>query len=289
MKKTSLIFTTLILASIAFISSCTKDTTPPSMNFKGGTGYTSADVTIPAGTELKIGINAQSGSSKLTSFAIKSTFNNITDPLWDTTFSTDTFNRDFYITVPNVGDTRLTFTVTDKDGQTDELAFVVTVTAVNDINTYTEVLLGSYDNSSYGSSFASADGSVYMMADAKANAAKVDWLYYYGVTNLATLAAPDDASAATIFNGATNGLPTWTVRNPTRFSLVSGGAVWDNILTSADIAALATNTTETKVNQLQVGDIVAFKTASNKLGLLKISDITGTSAGTIKYDAKVQK
>lgn len=287
MKRFSILFAVVITA-MAFFASCTKDTTPPTINFLGGAGYTSSDATIDAGSDVKIGITAQSGTAKLSSFVIKATHNNVSVTVYDTTFSTDTYTRDFTITIDDLGETRLTFTVTDKDGESAETSLVITANQVDNISSYTQKILGSYNNATIGSSFASADGTVYMMADARTNSSKVDWLYFYGATNLATLAAPDDAVAATIFNG-TNGLQTWTTKNATRFRLVSEGAVWDNILTAADIAAIATNTTESKVSDLSVGNIVAFKTADNKLGLIKVTEITGTSAGTITYDVKVQK
>lgn len=286
MKKINLLIATLILASLAIVTSCKKDKTPPTITFKGGTGYTSSDITIDQGATLTFGITAQSGSSKLQELKIVATSNNTPQTLLDSTFSADTFSNDFSIMFSSVGQSRLTFTITDKDGQTAEVALVVT--SVEAISTYTQKILGSYGNLTIGSSFASADGTVYKMADALTNASKIDWLYFYGNSDLATLAAPDDADAATIFTG-TNGLANWAVRNSTRFRLVSEGAVWDNILLSSDIAAIATGTTATSVMQLAVGDIVAFKTAGNKLGVLKVSDISGTSAGTITYDVKVQK
>lgn len=287
MRKTTFILA-LLISGIAFISSCTKDTTPPTINFLGGAGYTSSDATIDAGSSVKIGITATSGTAKLASLEIEAVHNNTPVQLYDTTFSSDTYSRDFTFTVDEVGETKLIFTITDKDGETAEVFLTITANAVNNIVTYTEKILGSYDNSAYGSSFASVDGTVYKIADASANSAKIDWMYFYGVSNQATIAAPDDADAATIFTG-TNGLQNWTTKNATRFRKVTEGAVWDNITTSADIAALATNTTETKANQLLVGNIVAFKTVSNKLGLIKITDIETGGAGSIKYDVKVQQ
>jgi len=287
MKKINLLIATLVLSSIAFITSCTKDTNPPTINFKGGATYTSTDVSVDAGTTLTFGINAQSGSAKLQNLKIVATANNTPLTLVDTTFSSDTFNDDFSFQFPNAGETRMTFTITDKDNQTAEVSLTVTIEA--GVDAYTEKKLGSYGNNTVGSSFASADGSVYLMAEAKTNAAKVDWLYYYGgASNLATLAAPDDASAATVFTG-TNGLENWTVKNPTRFRFVSEGAVWDAIITSADIAAIATNTLDTKENKLETGNILAFKTAAGKLGVIKIGTIVTGSNGTITYDVKVQK
>jgi hypothetical protein len=287
MKKINLLFATIILASLAFLSSCTKDTNPPTINFKGGASYTSSDVTIDEGTVLTFGITAQSGSAKLSGLKIVATHNNTPLTLVDTTFSSDSFSDDFPFQFVSVGETKLTFTITDKDGQTADLSLTVTTNAAANIISYTEKKLGSYANSTLGSSFASADGSVYLMADAKTNAAKVDWLYYYGVADHATLAAPDDATAATVFTG-TNGLQNWSVKNATRFRLVSEGAVWDAILTPADIAAIAVNTTDTKENLIETGNILAFSTAAGKLGVIKIGAIVTGSNGTITYDVKVQ-
>jgi len=285
MKKISILLA-ILASGILFFTSCTKDTTDPTINFLGGAGYTSADATIAAGSDIKVGITAQSGSAKLSGLKIVATYNNIPQNLLDTTFSSDTFTRDFIITLNDLGETRLKLTIMDKDGGSAEASLVITV--VGAISTYTQKILGSYDNSTYGSSFASADGTVYKIKDARDNSTKVDWLYFYGVTNQATLAAPDDADAADIFDG-TNGLQTWAKRNATRFAKVTAGAVWDNINTAADIAAIATNTTLTKANMLEEGHIVAFKTEAGKLGLIKVGEIVAGGAGTITYDVKVQQ
>jgi hypothetical protein len=290
MKKISLFFV-ILLAGVTFLTSCTKDTTPPTINFLGGAGYTSTDATIDAGTDVKIGITAQSGTAKLETLEIVAIHNNTPVPVHTETIdaaSSESFTKDYTITIDEIGETKLNFTITDKDGETATVSLTITANQVDDVTTYTQKILGSYDNSTYGSSFASADGTVYKMADAKANSSKIDWLYFYGVSNQATLASPNDADAATIFDG-TNGLQTWATLNATGFRKVTEGIVWDNVTTSANIAAIATATTETKANLLQVGSIVAFKTAGNKLGLIKITEITGTGAGTITYDVKVQK
>jgi len=297
MKKIQLLAGLLLITGIGIFTSCKKDSTTedlsPSMNFVGGSGFISADANLAAGAVFQVGVNASANSTsktKLTNFKVVRTFNNIPYTVIDSTFSESNFNLQFTIVAYlEAGSERWTFTIKDKDGESKELAFVITtVGTASDITTFSDVVLGSYDNSTIGSSFASSTGVVYKIADAKTNAAKVDWLYYYGVTNLSTLAAPDDVAAATIFNSATNGLQTWSVRNATRFRLATEGAVWDNITTAADIAAIAINTTETFISQLEVGNIVVFKTAGNKLGILKIDGITAGKAGTITYTAKVQ-
>ncbi|MEI6750303.1 MAG: hypothetical protein ACOYMF_06610 [Bacteroidales bacterium] len=297
MRKIQLLAGLLLITGLGLFTSCKKDSTTedltPSINFIGGAGFVTGDVTKTVGELFYVGVNASANSTSgksLTNFKVVRTYDN-TPLTWDTTINTDNFNYQFQAYANALpGPERWTFTITDKDGQSKELTFeITTIGTASDIITYSDKILGSYDNATIGSSFASSTGAIYMMPDAKINATKIDWLYFYGVTNLATLAAPDDAAAATLFNNATNGLQTWSVLNATRFRLVTEGAVWDNITTAAQIAAIATGTTETKVNDLQTGNIVAFKTANNKLGVIAIGAITTGAAGTITYTVKVQK
>ena len=100
------------------------------------------------------------------------------------------------------------FQVTDANGQMKEISYTITtVLSSGPINTYSMTIMGA-QSSTTGSSFASSNGTVYNLADAKTNASKIDWLYFYGATLFATLAAPDDSAAATIFTDPTNGLAT---------------------------------------------------------------------------------
>jgi len=302
MKRLSLLFAILLMASVPFLTSCGTDeeTTDvkPTINFVGGAGFTAADVTLEAGENFKVGINAFSNTSskaKLTKFKVVRTFDNVPFTALDSTLSsTDVFNINIEaLAYPEAGSERWTFTITDKDGQSSEVSFNITTTAVigGPIVSYNQKILGSYDNLLYGSSFASSDGIVYTLTEAKANAAKIDWMYYYGgATNLATLVAPIDATASSVFSGV-NGPASWSVRNDTKLGIVTlpTGVTWDNITTDTEIITLATGLSATKANMLAVGNIVAFKTVTGKMGLIKIEAITGTTAGSITYSVKVQQ
>ncbi len=302
MKRINSFFAMLLIASVPFITSCATDEEPgdvkPTINFVGGAGFTSADVSLETNETIKVGINAftnASSKAKLNNFKIVRTFNNIPFTALDSTLSsTDSFSITLESSAyPEAGTERWTFTITDKDGESSEISFNVTTTAPTTgkpIKSYTQTILGSYDNSTYGSSFASADGTVYTLADAKANAAKIDWMYYYGATNMATIASPNDPTVLQIFTNS-NGPANWSVRNDTKFAKVTlpVGVTWDNITTDLEIIPLATGITETKANMLTVGQILAFKTVTGKMGLVKIDAITGTGAGTITYAAKVQE
>ena len=296
MRNLKLIACLVLLTSIGMLTSCSKDSTEdlkPTITFIGGAGFTDSDVTLNAGAPFKVGINATanvSSGKNLANLKIVRTFNNIPVTMLDSTLTLDNFSGSFTSNaVAVVGTERWTFTITDKDGQSNELSFnITTIATAGDITTYADVLLGSYDNATYGSSFASSTGVIYKIADAKLNSSKVDWIYFYGVSNLATLAAPDDADAATIYTGV-NGLSSWTTRNATKFMKVTTQVIWDNITDDSQITALAAASNLSKANLIQTGNILAFKTAAGKLGLIKINAITPGAAGSISYSVKVQK
>lgn len=293
MKKLTFFLAVLVMGTLPFITSCGTDDegTPPSIMFNAAPGYTASDVTVPANTQLKVGIIASSTSAKLTNMKITQTLNGTQTTIHDSTFSSDAYNIDFGINAPSQAlSVKFTFKITAADGESAEVSLSITTTA-GEITTYNQKILGSYENTTTGSSFASADGTVFSLADAKTNAAKVDWMYYYGSSsNLATLVAPIDATASSVFSG-TNGPANWTVRNDTKLGKVTlpTGVTWDNITTDAEIIPLASGLTDTKVNLLAVGQIVSFKTAAGKMGLIKVEAISGTTAGSITYAVKVQK
>lgn len=291
MKKTNLIIATLILTALSVFTSCSKDKTPPTINFKGGASYTSTDVTVDAGSVLTFGFNAQSGSAKLTRFQIVATSNNTPLNIVDTTFSTDTFSQDYSFQFADAGETRLTFTITDKDGQT--AALNLTVTTQSPINTYTAILLGGQLNPNLGSFYSSAHDSVMDLATARQNPSMVDLVYYYGTNNFASIVGTADNQLSLVPTFAE--CNSWTPTNATLLKLTSG-LDWSTILNGTNIDAAVTGLTDTHVNQLNVNDIVAFQTAStssnpNKKGLFKVLEINGTSGAdrSIKIEVKIKK
>jgi len=299
-KRLSIVFG-LLAAGMLMFTSCSDDSTEPgdinpSMTFVGGTGYTSGDVTLTTGTEFTVGINAFSSTesnAKLTNFKVTRVFGNKPEVVLDSTFNKDLFSIDMIFNAnAEVGTENFIFLITDKDGKTKELSFVVTTEAeivYGPINTFSMKILGAQGTTT-GSSFASIDGSVYNLADAKANAAKIDWLYFNFGTYHATLAAPDDAAAATVFTNPDNGLQEWAVKNPTRFKKVTDAIDWDNINDDAVIVAqTASGVTLTKVDNLAASDVLAFITSTGKKGLIKVNSISGTTAGTITISVKVQQ
>ena len=289
----------IVIFGAIMLNSCSKSDDPaptdltPSIAFVGGAGYTSGDATLEVNAAFKVGITAfsnTSSSAKLVKLAVTRVFNNI--PLTsDTVINVSTLNWNLNLTANSlVGAEKWYFKVTDKNNQTKEISFTITTVAPSGpINTFSMKILGAQGNTT-GSSFASIDGTIYNLADAKANASKIDWLYFYGATNLATLASPNDAAAAEVFNDETNGLLKWAVRNNTLFKKVAGTIDWENITTDEVIVAqTASGVTNTKINSLAANDVLAFIAASGKKGMIKVESITGTNNGSITISVKVQQ
>jgi hypothetical protein len=297
MKKLSVLILSIMLVGSAFLTSCSKSSTTtvngPNIHFLAGAGYISADQSVSISTPLKFGISAQQGDGKLKRFFVQRTFQGHTATVADSAISATSFTTDLITTAQALaGQEVWVFTIFDNNGGSEAVTLTITTTPVTTygpITSYTNTILGSWNNSSIGSSFASSNGNVYKLAEAKVNYTLIDWLYYYGATNHATIAAPDDAAAMTVFVG-TNGLSSWTHRNDTKFQKVVNAINWSSIQNDSLILIETSGASATSVTSLNVNDVLAFITEAGKKGLIKVTAITGLNdAGTITYDVKVQQ
>ncbi len=183
----------------------------------------------------------------------------------------------------------ITFTVIDADteGSKTESFQVAQPIVAGNINTYTAVLIGANANPTLGSFYATASNTVYSVSQAASNSASVDFVYFYGATNLATIASPDDADVTSVFPSVSG----WATRNATR--LVKSDITtsdFDAIADDAVIIEQAANISNgTKVNDLAVGDVFVFETVGSKFGIAKVSALTNGNDGSITIEVKVQE
>lgn len=300
MKKINLLFGVLVFAFGLFVAcSPDEDAVGPSISLVGSGGYIATDVTVAPGDDLPFKWTALKGDANLKTFTIFQDGNIV--PLWNTIEIPNAQNASYTaeatIAAPDeVGEYTYSFEVTDKNDLVANVDVTVTVEETGDpIVSYSDKILGSYDNNTNGSSFASIDGTVYTMANAKANSNKIDFVYFYGSSNGATIAAPSDADAATVYDGVTTGLATWSVRNATKFKATTITATqFDAMTNDLEIIAAVSGATATKANQLQLGSVVAFETAStsanaSKKGLFKVTNVATGAAGSITISVKVQE
>jgi hypothetical protein len=298
MKKYLLFFGAIVLFSATLlISSCTTDNTttdlPPTIEFVAGAGYISGNATLTVDSQFSIKVLAQSNvtsGTKLESMKITRVFNLSS---WDTTL---TFSETTYTLISSFfarsteGVEKIEFKVTDKDGQSATISLQITTQAgTTPINTFPMTILGSYQSAT-GSSFASIDGTVYTQAEAFANQAAIDFLYWWGASTNATIGAPDDPKANLVFTGP-NGLPNWTTKNATRFvETTVTVAEFDAINDGNVLATLAAGaTTLSHFGDLATDVVFGFKTQSGKFGLIKVINVNTGASGDITIDVKVQQ
>ncbi len=276
MKKISLaLFALLGLAVL--ISSCNKndDDTfgPPTLNFIGGEGYIDEDATIVEGSTFMVGVAASSNTESgkdLSTLRLTRTMDEIT--FVDTTFSLngDYVNIDFTFNAQTQGTGEvIEFVLTDKASQSATKLLTLTYEAASSaVTKYSGINIGSH-NDDFGSFYAAASNTVYNITDATANQASVDFLYYLGATNGATIASPADGDAATVYPA----LSDWTNKNATLFQSTDiTAAEFDAI---GDTYSFGDFTGDlSAITALEEGQVIMFKTWDEKLGLVKVSSIT---------------
>jgi hypothetical protein len=125
-----------LISVLGIVSSCEKDEgKKPNISYKTGGVYVSSDVALTPTSVLVVGINASKAEEEdpLVKFNISKSVNGGTST---TVFQTDlsgsegdSYSHDFIEVISgNVGDTnKYTFTVTNRDGLTNQLVLIVTV------------------------------------------------------------------------------------------------------------------------------------------------------------------
>ena len=197
MKKTIYFMGLLIMAGAMIMISCDKDDDTiipldltPIASFLGGGEYISDDATLSVNETFQVGIaaieNLISGK-KLESFVVIRTFNNVSTTVLDSSFSSAEFYWESAFnanTDTDGGEERWSFTVTDKDGEATELSFIITTEAGGfAVLSYSDLDMGSYDDSHFGSFMATITANVLKKAEAATVQALVDIAFYYGTNN----------------------------------------------------------------------------------------------------------
>jgi hypothetical protein len=126
----------VMFAMLVNLSSCEKDEGKlPNIAFKTGTGYTSADVSLPATTALTVGINASKAEDKdvLKTFDVSVSVDGATPtsingyPISLTSAQEDTYSVDLPFAAPPAGsNAKYSFTVTNRDGLVNTISLTVT-------------------------------------------------------------------------------------------------------------------------------------------------------------------
>jgi len=184
----------------------------------------------------------------------------------------------------------------DHDGA-EFTAKTITVTTVSPpARSYSATLLyAPLGNNESKTFFSTNTGLTYSMSDVLGSSEvisdDIDFGYYYGSTDMASLSAPSDYF---IYD-----LCAWSVKNATQFAATSLSSTdFSEIVTFADIDAAYDGGTDAGkiITELAEGDVIAFATdatkeGGSKKGVILIKTITGTDGegDNIEIDVLVQE
>ncbi len=262
---------------------------PPVITFTNG--INEASVNQGSSYEINGNIISEEGLSEVKYFKVTNVGE--TQIGQAVTSFTNANSYDFKLNVTDIAEqTVIKIMATDKKNQTSSLNFTIKV-YVTTINSYNNIVLGAQVNSLIGGSFASFDGTVYNLPDAKANSSKVDIIFFYGQTNMATLSAPSNLTDLNQIFTTVSNPSTWATKNATK--LLKNNSLNFEGITDGTAIPNVNATGAAKVSNVAVGDVICFRTAStsanpNKNGVLKVVAISGnTSTATITFNVKMEK
>lgn len=197
------------------------------------------------------------------------------------------------------------FQVVDDEGNTEELDVTIDTEAPAEetVSAYeTFLLVPPAGDGSTETFFSTQDGERYSVNEinsADGTSPKIDFGYYFGATDKASLASPASFPKA-VYDLSTKG---WDQYNETIFRTTELSVsefeeitVYDNSALSAAFELGTATTAEGIVTQLEVDQIYAFSTDSEKVGgvkfglvrVISIKEGAGTDAG-VNLEVKVEK
>jgi hypothetical protein len=303
MKKLSYVVMAMLFAVSAGFVSCSDEDDPfadndPIVQVKlDGTNITSP-YTVEnkeGGTPLTFTIQWKMGAAgdKLINAKIISTLSGKTFTELDSVLNKGIFNSGqevvnyTYATSVGANEEKLTFQTTDKEGRVGKFEVTIKPNAIeaeSGFITSEATLLGGQNSAKYGSFYSVALAKVLSISGATSQSASVDFAYFYGASNEATICAPSDPDGQTISYGSVK-TSSWSTKNATKFYKVPGEVeidgdledLADNWDTVTALLALGT----TKANKLAAGDAVVFQTAGGVQGIFLVTKVDGTQTGSI--------
>jgi hypothetical protein len=283
------------LLFLSILVACNKQDNPaiqPSIELMADSGYIGGTTTLAAGALLKFKLNLTEGSEKLTNFYLEvSALNQPPKRYFDTAMyvSNIVLIKSFYKS-PEPVET-WSFVVRDRQGGSNSVAVQImadTNSVYGPLLNLSHIVMGAQNNIQTGSCYSFEIQKVYTVSEAKENQDSIDMVFYYGVDEL-TIASPGANIESGIFPEDISPL-YWEVRNTTWYIKTTlnendfNNATNDSIM----IANYVDANGKRKAKILTAGDIYVFKNQQNRLGLFKVNSASGTDAGLVDIDVKIQ-
>lgn len=294
MKKLVKSVLMLSIASLAILSSCTKETTDEVTDVTVTITPSPSASLVDAGTVLTLTIEAKGNTdNKLKKITVTSTQSG--SALLSKTLSVNSTTEIVRDTLAKI-DATYSYTVIvegEKGSPATKTYTVKTKTAAAEVDVTNAIpLFGQTNGAGTNANFMQLTDphGTFSTATFAANKAKVDVAFFYGAANKATLTSPSDATMQGLYSGL-----DWTGANTTMLYKTSMTTTeFDAVATANSDAAIttlaasvATSAWVSSINLLTKGNVVLYKTAGNKLGLIKVDNLSATGANDAEISLQI--
>jgi hypothetical protein len=294
MKKLVKSVLMLSIASLAILSSCKKETTDEVTDVTVTITPSPSASLVDVGTVLTLTIEAKGNTdNKLKKITVTSTQSG--SALLSKTLSVNSTTEIVRDTLKKSNET-YSYTVTvegEKGSPATKTYTVKTKTVAAGVNVTNAIpLFGQTNGAGTNANFMQLTDphGTFSTSTFVANKAKVDVAFFYGSINKATLTSPSDATMQGLYSGL-----NWTGANVTKLYKTSMTvAEFEAVATAKSDAAIttlaasvATSAWVSSISQLSRYNVILYKTAGNKLGLIKVDNLSATGPNDAEISLQV--
>ena len=264
---------------------------PPVIVFSADSGFTTHDTILVAGAKIRLMIRAKGNGANITYFSIR--YNDGAPKIvLDTGMNRQSLVYYVDIIKTSTQVEKWTFVVMDRNRLIDSVGIILTKSDYSKwgkIRTLPDVTLGAQQSADTSSFFSFPSAQVFTFSQAFLNQGAVDLIYYYGLYN-GTFASPSEAEAPGFFTGV-QGIAGWSVKNETRYDTTAVSPADFDLAQNDSLLLSEYDPTagKRKAKFLGPGMVISFKSPAGKLGLIKVTALTGTTAGSVKFSVKIQE
>lgn len=298
-------FLILNIAGIMLMVACNKEEEkiPPTINFKTGTEFTADNAIAMVGAKLRFGIQARANSANITNFTVRKFLVDGTSiTVMDTGTNSESLDieKTFYQSVED--EVEWTFTVMDKNRMSSHIS----LTVLKDPNSqfggifyYPSLKMGFQNNTEYGHFLDPFTGKAYFGDSATLLQNSIHFLVYFFEDN--NEPSPTFSSSGEMDNSSTEALSyypeisTWQVRNYTLWDIsveddpIPVDAFDEAFNDSLLIVSYDEVWGKKKFKWVQPNQVIPFKTADGKFGLVKVIDPGNSDTGIMEFALKIQQ
>lgn len=284
MKKLVKSVLMLSIASLAILSSCKKEDSNAEVT--DVTVTVSASPTIPVeGEKVTLTITCTGNTeNNLKSISVNRSGGSLSDKVVLSKSLTGTSSIETVVDTLGSGSFTYVIAVTGKEGSPATKTIIVTTRSLPKQVDVTNAipLFGQTNGAGTNANFMqlTAPHGAFGTDVFAANKSKVDLAFFFGATNKATLTSPTDATMQGLYSGLNWAGVNATLLYKTTMTTAAFDAVAasnsDSLITSM---AAGITTWGSSLNMLTQGNVVLFKTAANKVGLIKVDNLSGTVSG----------